>query len=231
MNPLPPSLSSREATGIHPGVPVAQWELGPAKNFVYLLVDWTARAAAVVDPQADRTPLLAALRTHGLQLTHVLLTHTHWDHVAGLWDVLAENPACTAHVHALERHRLEPHPASARVQTVHDGDVLEVGALRVTVLHTPGHSAGECCFLVTESPPLLFTGDTLFIRDCGRTDLPTGDTAQMFASLQRLKGLDPATLILPGHHYAPETASVLARELVDSGPLRVTSVAELGRLP
>lgn len=77
----------------------------------------------------------------------------------------------------------------------------------------------------------LLTGDTLFIRDCGRTDFEDGDNEQMFQSLQRIKKLPPATVILPGHHYQPETASVLELELLESAPLKCRSVEELAGLP
>jgi glyoxylase-like metal-dependent hydrolase (beta-lactamase superfamily II) len=225
---LPSSLSGPEATGAHANVAVAQFELGSTRNFVYLLLDWTEKKAAWVDPQKDLAPPLQALKQHGFTLSHVLLTHTHHDHVAGLDDVLAMFPGVKAQVHAMDAHRLD---GDARLAKVKDGDVIKVGALEVRVMHTPGHSAGECCFFVDGKVPLLFTGDTLFIRDCGRTDLETGNTAEMFASLQRIKTLPPATVILPGHHYARECASTLEKELLESGPLKVRSVEELGQLP
>ena len=104
-------------------------------------------------------------------------------------------------------------------------------------IHTPGHSAGELCYrleatdLKGELRTYLFTGDTLFIRDCGRTDLETGSNAQMFESLQRLKKFPPDTVILPGHHYVRECASTLSREMETSPPLRCASIQELEALP
>ena len=107
----------------------------------------------------------------------------------------------------------------------------EVGSIRVRVLHTPGHSAGECCYFFENGGKYLFTGDTLFIRDYGRTDFADGSNEQMFASLQRIKALPPETVILPGHHYVRECASILSKEIVESPPLRCGSVEELASLP
>ncbi len=229
---LPSSLAGNTATGIHKDVAVAQWELGPARNLVYLLLDWDTRQAAWVDPQSNLTPVVEALKAHGFTLQHVLLTHTHHDHVAGLEDVLRMFPEVPAHCHALDRHRLHLEPTlQQRIHPVAEGDVLPLGNLRVTVLHTPGHSAGECCFQLNTTPPLLCTGDTLFVGDCGRCDLESGSVAEMFASLQRLKLLAANTIILPGHHYAVPVATTLAHELEHSGPLRAGSVAALGALP
>jgi glyoxylase-like metal-dependent hydrolase (beta-lactamase superfamily II) len=101
-------------------------------------------------------------------------------------------------------------------------------------MHTPGHSSGEFCYLLPKQTqvdrPYVFTGDTLFIRDCGRTDLESGNDAEMFASLQILKQLDPDTVILVGHHYAKECASTLGEELKVSPPLKCASVSELSNL-
>jgi glyoxylase-like metal-dependent hydrolase (beta-lactamase superfamily II) len=136
-------------------------------------------------------------------------------------------------VHAGDRHRVEK-KKGVRVGGLvglQDGQRLRVGELAVDVIHTPGHSSGECCCLLAGTPPVLFTGDTLFIRDCGRTDLETGSNEEMFASLQKIKRLPSDAIILPGHHYKPEYASVLSRELRESPPLLCRSVQELIELP
>jgi glyoxylase-like metal-dependent hydrolase (beta-lactamase superfamily II) len=131
-------------------------------------------------------------------------------------------------VHDGDAHRLK-HTTRA----IRHGDTISVGTLAVKVLHTPGHSAGECSYhlKMPGRPPYLFTGDTIFIRDCGRTDLETGSNEQMFESIQAIRKLAPETIILPGHHYAPECASTLGRELLESPPFRCRSVEELASLP
>jgi hydroxyacylglutathione hydrolase len=230
---LPSHLASRSASGLALNETVAQFELGSTKNFVYLILDWTAREAALVDCQGDfRTPL-EALAGHGFRLARVLLTHTHHDHVLGLTELVELMPDLKINAHTKDAHRLASSlQASSRLELLESGEIIRVGNLEVQALHTPGHSAGELCyFLAGTVPPYLFTGDTVFIRDCGRTDFPDGSTGEMFASLQMIRKLPPETVILPGHHYQRETATTLSRELRESPPFLAESVEALEALP
>lgn len=227
---IPAHLKEFEATGAHQLEPVAQFEIGRHKNFVYLILDWKEKKAAIIDPQKDLSEPLSFLREHHFKLEKIFLTHTHFDHVAGVPSLLNEFSEITLCVHREDHHRLEINPAS-RVFFIQDHDVVSVGGLSVEVFHTPGHSAGECCFLLQSGYSYLFTGDTLFIRDCGRTDLETGSNQEMFSTLQKLKTFPPETLILPGHHYQKECCSTLEKELTESPPLRCQSLEQLIALP
>jgi glyoxylase-like metal-dependent hydrolase (beta-lactamase superfamily II) len=86
------------------------------------------------------------------------------------------------------------------------GDVVSVGAVRIDLLHTPGHTPGSQCFLVDGR---LVAGDTLFLDGCGRTDLPGGDPSQLYASLRVLASLPDDTVVFPGHHYSTDDSSPL----------------------
>jgi glyoxylase-like metal-dependent hydrolase (beta-lactamase superfamily II) len=214
------------------GSPIVQFEIGSYKNFVYLILDWTQKKAAIVDPQNDLTLPLSCLNRNGFELTHVLLTHTHFDHIAGVPQLVKSHPHSPIVVHRNELHRLDHNIMNyGKIKAVKEGDVLSVGELEIKVLHTPGHSSGECSYLLSTNPPYLFTGDTVFIQDCGRTDLPTGSNEDMFHSLQRLKRLDPNAIVLPGHHYREEYSSTLAQELKLSPPFQCKSIEELAALP
>lgn len=226
---LPTHLSGHEPQGLVRGETVAQYGLGPLRNFVYLVLDWGSKKAAIVDPQSDLTPV-EELEQSGFELVGVLLTHSHHDHVAGLPELVERFPELSIYVHSLDLHRLDP-SFQKSVQTIPDGAIIRVGKLKLQAMHTPGHSAGECCYFLENNRKYLFTGDTLFIRDCGRTDFADGSNEQMFASLQRIKALPADTIILPGHHYVKECASTLEQELRDSAPLKCQSVAELASLP
>lgn len=202
------------------------------KNFVYLLIDWEKKKAAIVDPQEDLSAPLSALAAHGLELERVLITHTHFDHVAGLPALVRERPELTCVLHEADLHRIAKVVRGGRPRLVEDGETFDVGGLAVKALHTPGHSAGHSCFLVeATAPALLFTGDTIFINDCGRTDFADGSDEAMFASIQRVKALPPGTVILPGHHYRPQVASTVGHEAATSPPFLARSVAELAALP
>jgi len=212
--------------------PIAQFEIGDYKNFVYLILDWAGKKAAIVDPQNDLTLPLSTLTRNGFELTHIFLTHTHFDHIAGVPQLVKTHPHALIVVHRDELHRMDHFVMGhAEIKSVQDGDLIQVGQLQIKAHHTPGHSSGECSYFLSTTPPYLFTGDTLFIRDCGRTDLPTGSNKEMFQSLQKLRKLDPNSIILPGHHYQEEYHSTLAVELKISPPLQCKTVEELASLP
>ena len=233
--PLPPHLAGNEATGIQTGEPVAQYELGPYRNFVYLAIDWFERSALWIDPSEEIDGVLHDLQSHRIELKGIVLTHSHHDHISGVPGLLLLFPQLPLYVHPADAHRLGENLRS-NLKEVQDGDLISISgngadSLALQVIHAPGHSAGELCLSFTaEKERYLFTGDTLFIRDCGRTDLPTGNDAEMFATLQRLKKLPIETIILPGHHYTHECASRLESELQLSPPLLSKTIEELAAL-
>ena len=238
---IPSHLSSHNAQGITAFTrdqrdPLAQFEIGPSKNFVYLILDWTKKKAAIVDPQKDLTAPLEALKNNGFELEGILLTHTHFDHIAGVPELSQKFPALPIYVHPADAHRLsldrnKPREGKTQIHPLSHGQTIQIGNVRVQVLHTPGHSPGECCYWIEGPPSYLLTGDTIFIRDCGRTDLEGGSNPEMFQSIQLIKTLPAHTIILPGHHYQKECASTLETEMRESPPFQCKSVAELSALP
>lgn len=228
---IPVHLASTQAKGLHPGHPIAQYEIGKYRNFVYLILDWASKKSSIVDPQENLNEILAGLNQYGFVLESILITHSHHDHIAGVGVLLKHWPRLPLYIHPFELHRMVGVlPNGFSPHLISDGEVIKVGALGVRAIHTPGHSAGECCYYLEHDSPYLFSGDTVFIRDCGRTDLSSGSNAQMFESLQRLKQLPHSTVILPGHHYAQECATTLGKELVESPPFRCKTVAEIEAL-
>jgi glyoxylase-like metal-dependent hydrolase (beta-lactamase superfamily II) len=210
---------------------VHQYQIWTFKNFVYLVE--SRGQALVVDPQKDCTPWEKTLAETNSELCGVLLTHTHWDHVLGLATVV-EKYNVPVYVHQGDAHRLgkEPEFVRAKLRSVTDSEILNLGDYQIEVMHTPGHSAGEVCYLIKDTvdsrePWRLLTGDTVFVHDVGRCDLETGSVAEMFATLQRLKKLPPQTIVLPGHDYGPTPTSTIGNEIAHSASFKCRTVEEL----
>ena len=159
-------------------------------NFMYLLGDPDSRLALIVDPAWDVDSLLAVARNDDYKIVGALVTHYHPDHVGGdLWGVqvegvshLLEQVDVPLYVNKNEADGLKKITgvAEADLKRVDDGDDLDLGAVSIRFLHTPGHTPGSQCFLVGDR---LVAGDTLFVQGCGRVDLPGGDPEQMYHSL------------------------------------------------
>jgi glyoxylase-like metal-dependent hydrolase (beta-lactamase superfamily II) len=186
-------------------------------NFVYLIGDRESGDAVAVDPAYAPAELLDVLEADGMHLVGALATHYHADHVggslfgheiAGVTDLL-ERTSVPIHVQRDEAPWVVRAAGVSKDNLVeHDADdVLEVGDIRIRLLHTPGHTPGSQCFLVDGR---LVAGDTLFLNGCGRTDLPGSDPAAMYDSLlNRLARLPDDTVVYPGHLYSEDPSATL----------------------
>jgi glyoxylase-like metal-dependent hydrolase (beta-lactamase superfamily II) len=217
-----------------PNIFFKQLELGPMQNFVYLLGDPATRSLAVVDPAWEIETILDEARRHDMEITHLLVTHFHPDHlggrmmgmsVRGAAELLAAGVKAKVHIHKAEApyvHRVSDLSASD-LHAVESGDVVNVGRLPVKFIHTPGHTPGSQCFLVGDS---LVSGDTLFIGSCGRVDLPGSDPRQLYESLKRLGALPEATRLYPGHNYASAPSSTIGEQKRRNPFMRFDDVQE-----
>jgi glyoxylase-like metal-dependent hydrolase (beta-lactamase superfamily II) len=187
------------------------------ENLVYLIGDRETKEAVAVDPAYAPSELVGLLEADGMSLVGVLATHYHADHIggdlfghqiAGIADLL-EMEDVPVHVNENEIEWIERGTGLGRNNLVGhaSGDVVQVGEIGIRLLHTPGHTPGSQCFLVEGR---LVAGDTLFLRGCGRTDLPGSDPAAMYDSLlNRLARLPDETIVYPGHLYSPEGSASL----------------------
>jgi glyoxylase-like metal-dependent hydrolase (beta-lactamase superfamily II) len=163
--------------------------LGPFDNNAYLIHERESNEAVIVDAPQDGVKVLDALE--GARVKQIIVTHRHGDHWGGL-DVL--KPAVDAPVGCHEADRA---PYEAKVDaTLADGDEIAVGAQRVRVAHTPGHTPGSICFVIDK---YLFSGDTLFPGGPGRTGKPEDLRQEIESITSRLFELPEETLVLPGH--------------------------------
>lgn len=176
-----------------------QIRTGGDRNFAYLVGDEESGQAALVDPSNDPNLCLAAAARHRLSVRYVINTHGHYDHTSGNAAVRAATGA------KVVAHKSAAHPHDVGVS---DGDLLRLGGLEISIIHTPGHTGDAICVLVAGK---LITGDTLFVGKVGGTDFGDGARRE-FASLHRLMELPDATEVWPGHDYGVAPSSTIGRE-------------------
>ena len=173
-----------------------QFKLGPMDNFAYLLWDEKTKEAAVIDPCWQPEKLEEFIKKEGLKLQCVLLTHAHPDHVNGVAFFTRANNELPVYLHEADHFMLEGKPP--KLFTVQDGEKVEAGTLKIGVLHTPGHTPGSVCY---QAGGGVYTGDTLFVGECGRVDLPGSSAEALYDSFVKLSGMPDGTAVYPGHSY------------------------------
>lgn len=175
-------------------------------NYVWMLIQGSE--ALVVDP-GDASPVIRTLNDRSLSLTGILVTHHHDDHVGGL-------DGLRSHLHGPLWGPDDARLAGA-VAPVHDADRLSWAGLQITVIEVPGHTTSHLAYVVDDSPPILFCGDTLFSAGCGR--LFEGSAAQMHASLQRLMAWHDDTRVCCAHEYTQSNLRFALAADPDNGAL------------
>jgi glyoxylase-like metal-dependent hydrolase (beta-lactamase superfamily II)/rhodanese-related sulfurtransferase len=192
-----------------------------SSTYTYVLADEAAREALIIDPvdeQLERD--LALLREHGFTLAWTVETHAHADHITSA-GVLAE------HAGARTAAPQGCNIGTAAVQLRH-GDVLRFGSEELKALHTPGHTAGSMSFVWRDN---VFTGDTLLINGCGRTDFQSGSAAQLYRSITEvLFALPDETVVWPGHDYNQRTHSTIGQEKRTNARVAGKTLAEFVKI-
>ncbi|WP_019499671.1 MBL fold metallo-hydrolase [Pseudanabaena sp. PCC 6802] len=189
-----------------------------SSTYTYLIADPNLQEAILVDPVLEQVERDRALLNQlGLTLRYCLETHVHADHITGT-DRLRADTGCLgvvperAHVSCADRH-------------IKDGEILELGAITIQAIATPGHTDSHMAYLVGSDrlklnrqtanvePHLVLTGDALLIRGCGRTDFQSGNAGILYDSVtQRLFALPDETLVYPAHDYRGHTVSTIGEE-------------------
>ena len=182
---------------------IEQLKVGPMDNFSYLLWDEEFKEAAVIDPAWESEKIEAAISEKGLRLKMALLTHAHPDHINALRHFELKYPGLPVYLHEADFCLLQKKPGN--LNKARDGAALKTGQLKIKIIHTPGHTPGSVCYLAETA---VFTGDTLFVGECGRVDLPGSSAEALYESLRALAGLPPGTVIYPGHSYNGDTSTI-----------------------
>ena len=180
---------------------VHQIQVGNMQNFTYILEDESTGEGIIIDPSWDLDKIEKVIKRNDLKIKYIVNTHHHFDHTLG-------NEAMTK----LTNAKIIQHEASElKFDTaVIDGDKITFGNSELLVIHTPGHSKDSIC-LVGDGK--IFSGDTLFVGNCGRVDLPGGSSKELYHSLSEiLSNLDENLVLYSGHNYGSMPTSTLGNE-------------------
>jgi len=192
-----------------------QIPVGPMQNFAYLIGDEKTGLAAAVDPAWDVDTIVDAAEKNNLRIVYAISTHNHQDHTSGNGELVKKTGAKIVAF------------ASSRIRKdigVGDGERLQLGSLELKFIHTPGHSPDHLCVLVNGK---LMTGDTLFVGECGRTDLPGGSSEELYYSLfNKLAKLPDEVEVYPGHDYGVKASSTIGYEKKHNYVLKPRTVRE-----
>ncbi len=195
----------------------------------YIVTDASSGKAVIIDPNIeDVDEIVSAAKDLNVELTHIIDTHTHADHISGA-DKLKEYFPAKTYMHEKTKDKMNVLENAAKFgiedilranakividHYVNDGDELEAGSLKFKILHTPGHTDNHISIFVEDA---LFTGDLLLIGQAGRSDLPGGDTGEQYDSLfNKIVNLPQDTKIYPGHDYDNNSYAFLKDELQDN---------------
>jgi glyoxylase-like metal-dependent hydrolase (beta-lactamase superfamily II) len=182
---------------------IKQLAMSPFDNFSYIIGCEKTHKALVIDPGSDVDKIILEADQAGLEIDTIVNTHGHGDHTAGNARLKARTGA------RIVIHDLEANGFSQADLRLKDETSLQVGAISFDVIHTPGHSPGGICLHAQGN---LFTGDTLFVGDSGRTDLAGAHRPTLGASIRRLMRLPDETVVWPGHDYGPMRSSTIGWE-------------------
>lgn len=180
---------------------VYQFEVGDMQNFTYLLEDEDTGEAIVIDPSWDLPDVLQTIKRNNMKIKYIVNTHYHFDHTIGN-DFMVKSTGA----------KIIQHKESAlkNDMKVSDGDKIKFGNSELTVFHTPGHSKDSMCLVGDDK---IFSGDTLFVGNCGRIDLPGGNARELYHSLFDVVSKMNENLVLyPGHNYGSSVTSTIGRE-------------------
>ncbi len=182
---------------------IEQISVGKMANFSYLITDdGDEKETAVIDPSWDLEKILEIIKKNGYRVKYIINTHSHFDHLLGNDQIVAITKCkVIQHKNSKEKHDI----------SVNDGDELKIGKTSLKVLFTPGHSKDSICLIIDSK--IIITGDTLFVGNCGRTDLPGSDPREMYNSLfEKIYNLDDNLIVYPGHNYGHKPISTIGEE-------------------
>jgi glyoxylase-like metal-dependent hydrolase (beta-lactamase superfamily II) len=204
---------------------IKQFKVG-FDNFAYIIFCNSTKKAAIVDPGFDFNKIIDYILSKNLILELIIATHYHYDHVKGIKKI--KNKFQSSKIVASE---LDGKQIPINIDKyVKDNEKIKLGEITLTFLTTPGHTPGGISIIVNNES--ILTGDTLFIGDCGRTDLPGGNIKIMFNTLKEKIAILPDNLIVyPGHDYGNKPFDTLGNQKRRNKTLIANSIEEFSKIP
>lgn len=202
-----------------------QLEVGSNQNFTYILACKRTGEGAIVDPGWEVNKILNIAKNGGIKIKNIILTHTHSDHIEGVFQVV-ETTGAKIYVHQNESHTIN-RSGSYFVTEVQNEEMIKMGKESLKVIHTPGHTPGGICLY---TPGKVLTGDTLFVGYCGRADFTESNPEALFNSLQKLAILPDDTVVYPGHNYGKTPTSTIGNEKANNPYYQCGSLEEFVEL-
>lgn len=195
-------------------------------NFSYIIFCEIRKKAAIVDPGFNVSKALKFISSKNLELEFIIITHYHSDHSSESQRIKNSIPSSRIVASESDGAKLD---VGVDV-IVSDGDRLKIGGIYLDFLLTPGHTSGSICIVVDNEA--LLTGDTLFIGDCGRTDLPGGDLTQMYRTLHgKIMPLPDHLIVYPGHDYGDKPFDTLGNQKRTNKTLLAKNLDEFSKIP
>jgi glyoxylase-like metal-dependent hydrolase (beta-lactamase superfamily II) len=180
---------------------IEQIPVGSMLNFSYIVYDEKNNIGAIIDPSWELEKLLVFLEKNNITAKYIINTHTHFDHILG-----------NDHISEITKAEIIQHEKSTqkKERSVVDHENISIGEVNLEVLYTPGHSEDSICLIVNKKS--IITGDTLFVGNCGRVDLPGSNPEKMYDSLSKVANLDDSLVVYPGHNYGSTPTSTILIE-------------------
>ena len=194
-------------------------------NFSYIIYDSISKESVVVDPSININKQVDFLKSKKLDLKYIINTHHHSDHTSKNVKLKKFYPKAKITVSKAHMNSLNVNPEAL----VSQDSELKIGSITLKFLLTPGHTPDGLCIIVDNKA--ILTGDTLFIDNCGRADLPGGNINDLFNSLQKIKQLSDDTVVYPGHDYGAKPFDILGNQKKTNKTLLARNLDEFLKIP
>lgn len=194
-------------------------------NYSYIVYDSFSKNSVIIDPSVDIKKQVDFLKSEKLDLKYIINTHHHSDHTLKNDKLNRLRPDAKIIVSEAFKDTM----GRSSLVKVSDGSELKIGSIILKFLLTPGHTPDGLCIIVNNKA--VFTGDTLFIDNCGRADLPGGNITELFNSLQKIKQLPDVLIIYPGHNYGSKPFDKLGNQKKTNPTLIAKNLGELSKIP